>query len=428
MILSNITLPLLGLVDTAVIGHLSDSSYLGGVAIGSMVITLLFWGAGFLRMSTTGVVAQAVGRGDFSQVVIAWRNSVSFSLILAALFLLLSQPLWQLAQWLTEPSEAVAQHAATYFYIRIWGAPAALLNLTTLGCLLGMQQARGPVILLIVTNLANIALDLLLVVGLGLEVAGAAWASLIADYLGAGFGLWLLQRCLMARGCQLWQKGLPTEVKAYSELLRLNMDIFLRSLALQLCFSFMTLQGSRLGDDVLAANAVLLNFLVFVAFALDGFAYAIEALGGKALGAGTKISFERTVIMTLKLAGVTSIGFSLMFACFGEMIIYLLTDIEAIRQTASSYLPWMILLPVVAVWCYIFDGIYIAAMAGRVMRNAMLFCALGVYLPVWWFTSSWQNHGLWLALCCFMAARGATLAVHYWRYHHRWFVKVPVET
>jgi MATE family multidrug resistance protein len=372
-------------------------------------------------MSTTGVVAQAVGRGDFKQVAAMWRNSACLALTLATLFLLLSTPIWSLAESLVKPSEAVGRYAYSYFSIRIWSAPAALINLATLGCLLGMQKARGPMILLVVTNLVNIGLDLVFVVELKMDVAGAALASVVSDYVGLALGMELLGRALASHNERLFGGGLKLEAQAVFKLLRLNLDIFLRSLALQLCFSLMTLQGARYGDDVVAANAVLLNLLVFVSFALDGFAYAIEALCGKALGARAASEFRRVLHATLVLAVVTSGLFSLVFALLGEAVIALLTDIETIRAVAVTYLPWMMVLPMISVWCFIFDGVYIAAMAGRVMRNAMLICAVGVYLPVWWLATPMGNHGLWLALCCFMAARGLTLGWHYMRRHHVWF-------
>ncbi len=424
MVLSNMTIPLLGLVDTAVVGHLPSSTYLAGVALGSSVITFLFWMVGFLRMSTTGSVAQALGRKNDQEAIQVWRHSVLLSLILSLLLILLQQPIWQAAMLMAAPESVISAPAHIYFQIRIWGAPAALINLATLGCLLGMRRAKAPMTLLILTNLINIVFDLFFVLGLGWNVAGVAAASLIADCAGTVAGLWILARLWRERGIVLFerkvlQKGI--EAQSIIPLLGLNRDIFLRTLALQICFTFMTFQGARLGNEILAANMVLLNFLMLVSFALDGFAYAIEALAGEAIGANDRQRFDLMVTTILIVSFAISFLFCLLFAWQGNHIIALLTDIASVRETASRYLPWLSWLPAVAVWSYIFDGIYIGATQGRVMRNAMLLCAFGVFFPCWWLSRGWGNHALWLSLTAFMLARGLSLGWHCLRYRDTWF-------
>ena len=424
MVLSNVTIPLLGLVDTAVVGHLPDSVYLAGVALGSTIITFLFWMVGFLRMSTTGSVAQALGRNNDREAIQVWRHSVLLGLILSLVLILLQQPIWQIATILAAPEPAVSAQAHSYFQIRIWGAPAALLNLATLGCLLGMRQAKAPMILLILTNLINIVFDLFFVLGLGWNVAGVAAASLLADCGGTMAGLWILVRLWRERGVVLFEaKTLrkSIEVQSFVSLLALNLDIFLRTLALQICFTFMTFQGARLGNEILAANMVLLNFLMLVSFALDGFAYAIEALAGEAIGANNRQRFDQLVTTILLVSFAISLLFCLLFAWQGNRIIALLTDIDSVRNTAARYLPWLNLLPAIAVWSYIFDGIYIGATEGRIMRNSMLLCTFGVFFPCWWFSRGWGNHALWLSLTAFMLARGLTLGWHCLRYRSSWF-------
>ncbi|WP_220719254.1 MATE family efflux transporter DinF [Agarivorans litoreus] len=426
MILSNITIPLLGLVDTAVIGHLDHAYYLGGVALGSMMISLVYWLCGFLRMSTTGLSAQAFGADDRQALQRVGFNSACIALIIGLALLLLKQPILQLGLALAGGSEQVQYYAAQYFSTRIWGAPAALLNLVLLGWLLGMQNARAPMLLLIVANTTNIALDVLFVVGLDWKVQGAALASVIADYFSLAVGLALCRKQFLTRF-----NALPSLKDCWADfnrqhlagLFSLNRDIFLRSLALQACFAFITFQGSRLGDHIVAANAVLLNFLMFVSFALDGLAYAVEALAGKAKGKNDRALFVVTIKQCLQLALVAGIGFSLVFGVLGEQLVALLTDIPEIRNTAASYLYWMILLPLVSVWCFILDGVFIATSEGRIMRNSMLLASLAGFFPLWWFTQSWGNHALWLAMCGFMAIRGLSLG---WVYYQalksqRWF-------
>ncbi|MFM2481789.1 MATE family efflux transporter [Celerinatantimonas sp. YJH-8] len=423
MILSNVTVPLLGLVDTAVIGHLPYSYYLGGVAIGSTVVSFIFWLSGFLRMSTTGVVAQAMGRADYQQAVDTWRQSALLGWGIAIVLIVLQWPIWQLAALLSDADGQVTYYAHIYYQIRIWGAPAALMHYATLGCLLGMKRAKAPMTLLIWMNVINISLDLIFVMGFHWGVAGAAGASLIADYAGAIGGVWLLWRAWKHLGVSLLPQSKTLQVHWHKlwHLLRLNRDIFLRTLALQLCFGFITFEGAKLGTLIVAANAVLMNFMVFTSYALDGFAYAVEALAGHAMGQQNRAQLEQCVRRTCKVAVGVSLGFSLIYWGAGKSIIAGLTSIELIREQAADYLPWLVIMPVIAVSSYIFDGVYIAVTQGRIMRNGMLVSAFVVFFPVWWLTRSWGNHGLWFALSCFMLARGVTLIAHYLKYHKTWF-------
>ena len=257
MMLSNISVPLLGLVDTAVIGHLPESYYLAGVAVGSMVVTLLFWILVFLRMSTTGLVAQAYGANDFQKTLNLLAQSILIALSLGCLLLILQSPIASLAFHFVDGSEQVLFYAREYFSIRIWSAPAALINMVFLGWLLGMQNAKGPMLLLIITNLVNIFLSVLLVVIFKWNVAGVAWASLISDYIALLCGLWLVARTIKP----FWEKNNLAKIlnqlfdwHSLRHFIALNRDIFIRTLCLQVTFTFMTLQGVKLGDDVVSAN------------------------------------------------------------------------------------------------------------------------------------------------------------------------------
>ncbi|RJG49489.1 MATE family efflux transporter DinF [Motilimonas pumila] len=418
MILSNVTVPLLGLVDTAVLGHLSESYYLAGVAVGAMCITLAFWMMAFLRMSTTGLVAQARGKHSGHHLKRLLSQSLLTAFGLAGLLILLQQPILSVGLYFSGVTGLVQEYASQYFLIRIWAAPAALANLVILGWLLGMQNAKAPMWLLIITNIVNILLDILFVFGFGWQVKGAAAASLIADYVGLALGLYFVSVLLQP----YWHVG---DVKKYlllawnkSELaifFALNRDIFIRTLCVQACFAFMTFYGARLGQDIVAANAVLLNFLMFIAFGLDGFAYAIEALVGKSIGQGKQKQLNRWINVTFVLAFILAVIMTSIFAIFGEAIIALITNIESVRELANQYLIWLILIPLTSIWCFILDGIFIGATRAKQMRNSMLVATLVFFFPCWWLFSDYGNHSLWLAMNAFMLGRGVCLGYIYWQ-------------
>ncbi|MBY6187876.1 MATE family efflux transporter DinF [Marinobacter hydrocarbonoclasticus] len=418
MILSNVTIPLLGLIDTAVIGHLSDAYYLGGVAVGAMIITFLFWILGFLRMATTGLVAQAYGAGDALAQLRVLFQAGCMALLLAAVLLAFQAPLLALALQMVGGSAEVQHYASVYFSVRIWSAPAALLNLALLGFLLGRQSPRSAMWLLLCTNGLNIALDLLFVVGFGWGVAGAAAASVIADYGALVLALVLVWHQLPP---ELRNKATfaRLDLNGSGRLLALNRDIFIRTLCLQLCMAFVTAQGARLGDAVVAANSVLMNFTLLMAYALDGFAYAAEAEVGRASGAREREGIRNAVVLGGFWSALTAGAFTLTFALAGEGIIALLTDIESVRVTAAEYLPWVVIYPMLAFTCFLFDGVYIGAARGQEMRNSMVLSALG-FFALWWAArmSLPGNHALWFAFCGFIALRSLTLAGHFgwsWR-------------
>ncbi|WP_281545109.1 MATE family efflux transporter DinF [Grimontia sp. SpTr1] len=417
MVLSNITVPLLGLVDAAVIGHLDHAWYLGGVAVGSTMIAVTFWLLGFLRMATTGLTAQAYGADDKAGLANVFLQGISLAWLLA-LAIVAVHPL--IADWVFSYSDASAEvkrYADQYFSVRIWSAPAALTNLVIIGWLLGAQNAKKPMLLLIVINVINIVLDVLFVVGFGWKVQGAAAASVIADYSGMALGLYFV--------AQRWkQEMLPAPLAQWKKasagmgrLLKLNRDIFLRSLCLQLAFTFMTFQGATLGDNVVAANAVLMNFLMLVSFAMDGFAYAMEAMVGKAIGARNRNELMDSLTATTFWSLVISLLITAAFLIFGEQIVGVISDIPAVREQAFVYLPWLIAMPLVAMWCFLLDGVFIGATRGREMRNTM-FVAMAGFFVIWWLLSGWGNHALWAAMLGFMALRGLTLGglfIHQWR-------------
>ncbi|MFW0767369.1 MATE family efflux transporter DinF [Trabulsiella odontotermitis] len=421
MIFSNITVPLLGLVDTAVIGHLDSPVYLGGVAVGATATSFLFMLLLFLRMSTTGLTAQAFGAKDPLALARSLVQPLLMALGAGALIVLLRGPIIELALHIVGGSDAVLAQARRFLTIRWLSAPASLANLVLLGWLLGVQYARAPVILLVVGNILNIVLDLWLVMGLHMNVQGAALATVIAEYATFIIGLLMARRVLALRGVSLallkqaWRGN-------FRRLLALNRDIMLRSLLLQLCFGTITVFGACLGGDIVAVNAVLMTMLTFTAYALDGFAYAVEAHSGQAYGAKDGSQLLHVWRAACRQSGLVALAFALVYLAAGEQIVAMLTSLPSLQQLADRYVIWQVILPVIGVWCYLLDGMFIGATRGAEMRNSMAVAAAGFALTLLT-VPVLGNHGLWLSLAVFLALRGLSLA-WIWRRHwqnNTWF-------
>ncbi len=423
IILSNITVPLLGLVDTAVVGHLPDSRYLAGVTLGATLFSFLYWGFGFLRMGTTGLTSQAAGREDHSSVRNLLGQALIMALVIGVLLILLSKPLIALGLWLLDGSAEATHLAGEYAGIRILSAPAVMANYAILGWFLGQQNSRVTLLIMVTTNSVNIVLDLLFVVGLGMTSNGVAWATVIADYTALALGLTLVAHQLKRLDGHFLREQL-TRFKAYQQLFQVNAHLFIRTLGLLFAMAFFTAQGASQGDVILAANAVLLQFIMLTSYGLDGFAHAAEALTGRAIGRRDWLEFSESVRATTRFSLLTAGSAMLAFALGGNALIALLTDLPAVRDAAAEFMPWMILMPALAVWSYLLDGVFIGATATREMRNS-IFIALAVYLPLWWLTqnigSGMGNHGLWLAFTTFMLVRSLTLGGYYLYYRrHYW--------
>ncbi len=412
LILSNLSVPLLGIADTAVVGHLPEPHYLGAVAIGAVALGVLYFVFGFLRMGTTGLTAQAFGRDDGQELRAGLGRALLLALAVAACLLLARPGIIAAALVLFEPSARVALELETYLGIRLLGAPAALAYMVLLGWLLGMQDARGPMVLMLATNGVNILLDLWLVLGLGLGVAGVAWATVAAEYGGLALGLWLAWRRLaLLPGSWSWPA-----IRARAPFLRLlavNRDIMLRSLSLEAAFLTFTALSSRQGEVLLAANAVLLNFLTFAAFGLDGFAHAAEAMVGRHLGAGSRAGFRAAARANIGWALALAVLLALAFLLGGRAAIALMTGLPEVRAAAADFLPYVVALPLVAVWAFLFDGIFIGATRTVPMRNGMALALATFLLAAATLTGPFGNHGLWLAMLAFMAARGLVLGLVY---------------
>jgi len=390
---------LLGLVDTAVVGHLDHPRYLAAVALGGNVFMFLYFSFNFLRMGTTGFASQARGGEKDTRVVLL--RALLLSTVLGLGLIALSPLLRESGLWLLGGSDEVQKLAGDYINIRILGAPAALANFALIGFAIGTHNTRVPLKMTVLMHSTNALLDVLLVQVWHLDVRGVAIASATAEYVGLAGGLFWLRAALRppARQERLWQPA------AMLALMAVNRDIFLRSLALLSTFFFFTAQGARLGDAVLAANAVLITFLLLLSNLLDGFANAAEALVGDAHGRHDRQALRQAIgatgRWTVACAALGLIAFSL----GGVPLIHLLTDLPGIRDTAITYLPWMLLLPLTASAGFWLDGIFVGATWGAAMRNTMLL-AVGIFFVLWALTLGWENHGLWLAMNGFMAGRG----------------------
>ncbi len=418
MIIANVSMALLGLVDTAVIGHLDSAVYLGGVAVGSVIFDFLYWGMGFLRMGTTGIVAQAHGKEDATEIRTLLVQSILVGLSIAIFFLLFQNPIINFGITLLKGSADVKYYAEVYCRWMIWGAPALMILFSVNGWLLGMQNAMASLRLGITVNVINIVLDIVFVVYMDMDVRGVALATVIAQYAGVIYAFFIVRKELKGQTGK-WVIAEILHLEKMKSFMRLNNDIFIRTICLILVFAFFTREGATHGDLTLAANSILMKFYLLMALALDGFNHAAEALVGKAVGAKSKDLFNKAVSLALKWSLAFGLAFTVFYWFAGEPLINLLTDITSVREIALVYLPWMIVLPLISVWCFLLDGIFIGATRGPEMRNAMLICTFFFFLPIWYVFQFMGNHGLWLAFTVFIAVRGVVLGVYYYRVERR---------
>lgn len=415
MILSNVSVPLLGMVDTGVVGHLDDSVYLGAVAIGATIFGFLYTGVNFLRMGTTGIAAQRFGANDNDGLRTSLGQALIVAQLIALTLVVLQLPIGGFAMSIIGADADTTQYAKEYFSIRIWSAPGTLANYALIGWFLGLQNARVPLLIFLTINITNILLDLLFVLVLGMKVDGVALASVIAEFSGLAVGSVFALRALVTHPGH-WSGQKLLRVNEYRAFFAVNGNLFVRTMALMFAFGFVTAIGARLGGLVLAANAVLMNLQNLTAFGLDGFAHAAEALVGKAVGEQRKDALRRSVRLSLVWSLIFAVAFTVAFALFGPLIIRLLTDLPDVRGTAMTYLPWLIISPLVSVWSFLYDGVFVGATRAREMRDIMVISTFVVFLPAWYLLQPLGNHGLWLAFTIFMASRGIGMHVYYRRH------------
>ena len=412
MILSNLTVPLLGAVDTAVMGHLEHPYYLGAVAVGALVFNYLYWSFGFLRMGTTGLTAQAAGAKDGGEVRAVFGRAAVLGVGLGLSAIILQVPIIAAALALFDASPEVETLAHAYFSIRIWSAPAVLVQYAMLGWFLGNQNTRAVLLVQVFTNGLNVILDIWFVMGLGWGVEGVALATVIAEVSGVVLGI-VGMRSVVANVGGHWQVKLLFDVSRFRKLISINRDLFVRTLCLLSAFAWFTAKGAEMGDTILAANAVLLMFQSIMSYGLDGFAHAAEALVGDAIGAKNRHSLGRSVRAAAQWAALIAAAYTVLYWLAGPLLIALMTDIETVKDQALIYLPWMILSPVVSVWGFLLDGIFIGATETRPLRNSMIIALVMFIFGVWLLLPMFGNHGLWLAFVGFMGLRGVFLGAAY---------------
>jgi MATE family multidrug resistance protein len=411
IILANISVPLLGAVHTAVVGHLPEPYYLGAVAIGAMLFNFIYHLFNCLRMGTTGPTAQARGAGDFAEVRAMLARALLLAAAIGGLLVALQLPILGTALWLIEASTEVEHYASEYFLIRVWAMPAVLGSYAIVGWLYGMRDVRLPLLILFVTNGVNIVLSLLFVIGFGWGVHGVAIASLIAEYAGCAVGLlcaWRMLHRLPDDG----RRSRLLDPARFARMLAINTDIVLRTFCVVSVLAIFMAKSAELGDVQLAANQVLHTFVMFTSFGLDGFAHAAEAILGESVGRRNREAFRRNMSVVFLWAGLVAALNVVVYLAAGPAIIALLTGIAEVRVTAEDWLLWPALLPLVSVWAYTYDGVYLAATRTSVMRNTVLI-SFAVFLAVLHAAMPmFGNAGLWGALAVFLGLRGLLLHLY----------------
>jgi len=410
-IISNISIPLLGMVDTALMGRLESKIYIGAVALGSIIFNFIYWGFGFLRMGTTGLTAQAYGRQDKQEcsAILGCGLLLAFSL---GILLIALQKLIAFIGFELIPGEKSVEHLAhSYFLIRIYAAPATLALFVIQGWILGVQNARYPMWLTIAVNMINIFFNVMFVYAAKMKSDGVALGTVCAQYLGLALAYWLFTKRYKS-----YSQGLNLSTLLHLQALKrffaVNFDIFLRTTCLVFTFAFFTAASASLGSLILAANQILLQYISLMPYAVDGFAFAAESLVGRFLGARQPRKLRLSVTWLFIWGWGWGAFFALIYGLAGHYFLYVFTNQKAIIRTAQSYLWWMILVPLAGAVAYLWDGIYIGATATKAMRNWMLVATGAVFLPTYYLSiNNLGNHGLWLALFLFMVARGLSLGL-----------------
>ncbi len=415
-IISNLSVPLLGVVDTALVGHLDEVYYLGALAVGGMIFNFLFWGFGFLRMGTTGLTAHQYGAENRSEMILILGRVQLVALGLGLLILLLKEPIAALSFWIIDSSREVEIYSLVYYDIRIFTAPAVLALYGLKGWFLGMQNAKYPMVITIFHNLLNIVLNIFFIHVMGMDVEGVAWGTLISTWIALIFAIYLFFR----KYGNLLHHYIPKDFLETSELVKfftVNRDIFIRTLCLIFTFSFFTVQSAAQGDLVLAANTILLQLWMVASYGIDGFAYSAESLVGRFMGGRQPEKLKKAVLYTMGWGLGLGLFGSLVYGLFGTQIVGIFTHQEDVIELASVVLFWTVLAPLVASASYIWDGVFIGATATAPMRNTMMLATALVFLPVYYLGTHFIGiHGLWLAMVSFMLARGVALTYYAPRY------------
>ncbi len=411
IVLSNATVPILGAVDTGVVGQIGLAAPIGAVGIGAIILSGVYWIFGFLRMGTVGLTSQALGAGDRGEVAALLTRALLIGGAAGSALIILQMPVLWLAFQAAPASPEVETLATGYMRIRIWSAPAAIAIYGITGWLIAQERTRAVLMIQLWMNGLNIALDMWFVLGLDWGVNGVAFATFLAEWSGFALGLWFCRVVFQMPDWRNWVQVFDTA--RLWHMLRVNTDILIRSLLLQAMFVSFLFIGSSYGDVTLAANQVLLQFLMITAYAMDGFAFAAETLVGQALGARHQTRLRRAAVVTSFWGFVVVVVLAVVFAVAGPAIIALMAKSEPVRAAARIYLPYMIAAPPLGWAAWMLDGIFIGATATRDMRNMMLISFVIYCVALLGFLPGLGNHGLWLALLASFVARGITLGLRY---------------
>ena len=417
-IVSNITVPLLGLVDVAITGHLGSAAYIGAIALGGMLFNVVYWIFGFLRMGTSGLTAQALGAGKREETIEWLLRSQTIGMGIAVALLLLQVPIRELALLVMQPTEEVRAFTVTYFNICIWGAPATLGLFGLNGWFIGMQNSRVPMAIAITQNVVNILASLCFVFGLGMKVEGVALGTLIAQWCGFLMGVFLCLRyvdlslCRVFKGWKVSWKSL-FDRQSMLRFFEVNRDIFFRTICIVSVMLFFTSAGSWQGEVILAVNTLLMQLYLLVSYVMDGFANAGEALSGKYYGAGDRSSLRLTVRRLFVWATLMATGFTVVYVLGGKPFLGLLTDEPSVVEASADYVWWAYLIPFVSMGAFMWDGIFIGLTASRQMLQSMFAAAVTFFVFYYLLHPSLGNHGLWAAFLAFLLVRGG---VQTWLY------------
>jgi multidrug resistance protein, MATE family len=414
-IISNISIPMLGIVDMALMGHMESDAYIGAIALGSLIFNFIYWSLGFLRMGTSGFTAQAWGRRDLPETILVVSRAIFIAAGISVLLLVFQGPVEHLSFLVLKGETQVEELAMSYFRIRVWAAPAALGQFALLGFFLGMQNARLPLVVLVLTNMINVGCNFLFVLKFGMGSDGVALGTVVAQYSGLLLAVFFFRR-YFSRLFRYWSLRATVQWDKLKHFLQINRDIFIRTMCLVIVFSIFTARSASVDlhtsgeDTILAVNSILMQFFMFFSFLIDGFAYASEALTGRFIGANDGVSLRRSI----KLLFVWGLGISLIFTGIygfgGDLIFRALTNNPEVIANARPFYFWVVMVPLVSFAAFLWDGIFIGATAGPQMRNSMLVSTLLVFFPAYLLASRFMgNHGLWLSFILFMLARGTSM-------------------
>ena len=413
-ILTNLTIPLVSMVDVALMGRMPSSTYIIAIGLGTLIFNFIYWAFGFLRMGTTGMVSQAYGKGDTIAQLSLLKRGVAIAIIGGLSLILLQIPLERLSLLILNADAVVEPLLSEYIFIRIWAAPATIAVYVFTGWFLGMQDSKSALILALVVNGFNAVLSFLFVYVFHMEIVGVALGTVIAQFLGFIAAFILLRRKYSISISSLLRKAKEENTVAWSEFIKVNSDILIRTLCLIFTLSFFKAKAANIDPILGAANILLMEFITISAYGIDGFAFAAESISGKYFGKADVKMLNRSVRYSFLWGVIIAIVLAVVFLLVGEEILTVLTDKKDVIQAALPYLPWLILAPMVNTFAFIWDGIYIGTTSSGSMRNTMLFSTLVIFLPAYfYFFPIYNNHGLWLALTLFMLSRGILLTVLY---------------